>query len=61
MQDARPHNDSVRKVAMSPNDMKFVTASDDSTLKVTLSLSICKAHNAAQISIDTFAAVALFL
>ena len=34
MQDIRFHNDSVRKVALSPNDMKFVTASDDSTLKV---------------------------
>ncbi|CAL5223055.1 g5512 [Coccomyxa viridis] len=33
-QDIRFHNDSVRKVALSPNDMKFVTASDDSTLKV---------------------------
>ena len=34
LQDIFAHNDSVRKVALSPNDMKFVTASDDSTLKV---------------------------
>ena len=34
LQDIRAHNDSVRQVSLSRNDMKFVTASDDSTLKV---------------------------
>lgn len=34
VQEVHAHNDSVRKVGLSPNDMKFVTASDDSTLKV---------------------------
>jgi polyadenylation factor subunit 2 len=28
------HNDAIRDIAFSPNDSKFVTASDDSTLKI---------------------------
>lgn len=44
LQDIRYHNDSVRKVALSPNDMKFVTASDDSTLKVQQLASLPSVH-----------------